>query len=188
MLMCDDLLTRQQFNFPDHTKIVLDATGKWCHFWHLSEEAADRLTRTGELDETSLDNRAVLSYPLQTLLNFTVAHSSTVSSSQPNKYRPEIPKKLQGIPHANGFRLKMQFVYKIVREWVTNGGMGMSDMSREGRLMWNGARQTKNVAETVTKHVWVTVGARGQDSRHAVWVDCRDPTILLEDIDENKKS
>lgn len=164
---------------------MLDATGKWCHFWHLSEEAATRLTETGEVDESSLDNRAVLSYPLQTLLNFTLSHSNTVSST---KYRPEIPKKLQGIPNANGFRAKMLFVYKIVREWVTNGGMGMSDMSRDGRLKWDGARQSKNVAEFVTKHVWVTVGARGQDSRHAVWVDCRKPTELLEDIDEGKKS
>ena len=31
-----------QFNFPDHTKIVLDATGTWCHFWHLPQDAATR--------------------------------------------------------------------------------------------------------------------------------------------------
>lgn len=178
------VLIHGQFNFPDHTKIVLDSTGKWCHFWHLSKNAAECLTKTGELDESSLDNRAVLSYPLQTLLNFTLPH---VPSSQSSRYRPEIPKELQSIPEANGFRLKTQFIFKVVKEWVSNGGMGMSDMSRHGRLMWNGTRQTKHV-DLVTKHVWVTVGARGQDSRHAVWVDCRNPTTLLEDIDENKKS
>lgn len=178
------MLNQQQFNFPDHTKIVLDSTGTWCHFWHLSEKAANRLTQTGELDESSLDNRAVLSHPLQTLLNFALPHKS---QSQANKYRPEIARELQDIPEANGFRPKIQFVHTIVKEWVSNGGMGMSDMSREGRLMWNGARQTKNV-ELVTKHVWVTVGARGRDSRHAVSVDCRNPTMLLEDIDENKRS
>lgn len=181
------MLTPKQFNFPDHTKIVLDSTGEWCHFWHLSEKAANRLTKTGELDESSLDNRAVLSYPLQTLLNFTRQHANPVSLSQPTKYRPEIPKELRGIPDANGFGLKMRFIHKVVSEWVSNGGIGMSDMSRDGRLMWDGVRQTKNI-ELVTKHVWVTVGARGQDSRHAVWVDCRNPTILLEDIDESKKS
>lgn len=163
---------------------MLDSTGKWCHFWHLSEEAADRLANTGELDESSLDNRAVLSYPLQTLLNFTASHSNAVSASQPSKYRPPIPRNVQGIPNANGFRQKMHFIHNIVKEWVINGGMGMSDMSRDRRLMWDGARQTKNI-ELVTKHVWVTVGARERDSRHAVWVDCRHPTMLLEDIDEN---
>ncbi|KAF3769091.1 kinase-like protein [Cryphonectria parasitica EP155] len=176
-----------QFNFPDHTKIVLDSTGKWCHFWHLSEEAAQRLAQTGELDESSLDNRAVLSYPLQTLLNFTMSNTTSAAASQSGRYRPEIPKGLLFVPDANGFRDKVKFMHKIVKEWVQNGGIGQSDMSREGRLKWDGVRQTMQV-EPVTKHVWVTVGARGSDSRHAVWVDCRKPTVLLENIDENRKS
>lgn len=177
----------KQFNFPDHTKIVLDSTGKWCHFWHLSEKAAERLARTGELDESSLDNRAVLSYTLQTLLNFTMSNMTSVAASQSGRHRPVIPKELQGIPEANGFREKVKFMLKVVKEWVVNGGIGMSDMSRKDRLKWDGVRQTKG-AELVTKHVWVTVGARGGDSRHAVWVDSRQPTTLLEDIDESRKS
>lgn len=75
----------------------------------------------------------------------------------------------------------------VIKEWVKNGGMGKSDMSREGRLRWDGARKTKNT-EVLKKHAWVTVGARGGDSRHAVWVDERRPTVLLDDIDESKKS
>lgn len=180
-------LTLDQFNFPDHTKIVLDATGKWCHFWHLSETAAEHLFRTGELQESSLDNRAVLSYPLQTLLNFTMSNTTSAAASQSGRYRPAIPKELHGIPDANDFRHKIQFMYQVVHEWVNNSGMGRSDMSREGRLKWDGCRQTKHI-ECVTKQVWVTVGARGEDSRHAVYVDNRKPTRLLEDIDENKKS
>lgn len=162
---------------------MLDATGQWCHFWHLSVKAAERLNNTGELHESSLDNRAVLSYPLKTLLNFAKKHSP---STQTNKYRPEIGKDVQGIPEANGFRDKIQFIHEIVKEWVKNGGLGMSDMSRDGRLIWKGARQTNNI-DLVTKHVWVTVGARGHDERHAVWVDCRNPARLLGDIEENKK-
>lgn len=166
---------------------MLDATGKWCHFWHLSEKAAEHLSRTGELQESSLDNRAVLSYPLQTLLNFTMSSTTSISASQSGRYRPAISKQLQGVPDANGFRPKVQFMQQVVQEWVKNGGIGRSDMSREGRLRWIGSRQTKNT-ECVTKHVWVTVGARGEDSRHAVYVDSRQPAILLDDIDENKRS
>lgn len=88
---------------------------------------------------------------------------------------------------ANLFRHKVQFMHAVVKEWVKNGGLGKSDMSRVGRLKWDGVRQTKNVETLVSKHVWVTVGARGGDSRHAVSVDCRRPTMLLEDIDESKK-
>lgn len=114
-------------------------------------------------------------------------NTTSAAASQSGRHRPSIPKQLQGIPDANGFRAKIQFMQQVVQEWVRNGGMGRSDMSREGRLKWDGMRQTKNT-ECVTKHVWVTVGARGKDSRHAVFVDSRRPTVLLEDIDENKKS
>lgn len=182
---CDGHL---QFNFPDHTKIVLDATGTWCHFWHLSQKAADLLATTGDMDETSLDDRAVLSYPLQTLLNFTAVPRPSQSQRNTSvRYRPEIPVELQGIPAANDFRRKVEFIRAVVKEWAKNGGLGKSDMSREGRLKWPGVRQTKN-CEVVTKQVWVTVGARGEDTRHAVWVDSRKPTTLLGDIDESKKS
>lgn len=167
---------------------MLDATGTWCHFWHLSQKAADLLATTGDMDETSLDDRAVLSYPLQTLLNFTaVPRPSQSQRNTSARYRPEIPLELQGIPAANDLRRKVEFIRAVVKEWARNGGLGKSDMSRDGRLKWPGVRQTKN-CEVLTKQVWVTVGARGEDTRHAVWVDNRDPTTLLGDIDESKKS
>ncbi|KAL2288172.1 hypothetical protein FJTKL_04278 [Diaporthe vaccinii] len=182
---CDGHL---QFNFPDHTKIVLDRTGTWCHFWHLSQEAAEQLASTGGMDEASLDDRAVLSYPLQTLLNFsTVPKASQRSVPNSTRHRPEIPLELQGIPAANDFRRKVEFIRAVVKEWARNGGIGKSDMSRDGRLKWPGLRQTRD-CEVLSKQAWVTVGARGEDSRHAVWVDSRNPTTLLDEIDETKKS
>jgi serine/threonine protein kinase len=184
----ESLLTRAQFNFPDHTKIVLDRTGTWCHFWHLSQEAAEQLATTGGMDEASLDDRAVLSYPLQTLLNFsTVPKASQRSVTNSTRHRPEIPQELQGIPAANDFRRKVEFIRAAVKEWARNGGLGKSDMSREGRLKWPGLRQTKD-CEVMMKQAWVTIGARGEDSRHAVWVDSRNPTTLLEEIDETRKA
>jgi hypothetical protein len=182
------LLTPAQFNFPDHTKIVLDRTGTWCHFWHLSQEAAEQLASTGGMDEASLDDRAVLSYPLQTLLNFsTVPKASQRSVPNSTRHRPEIPLELQGIPAANDFRRKVEFIRAVVKEWARNGGLGKSDMSREGRLKWPGLRQTKD-CEVMMKQAWVTIGARGEDRRHAAWVDSRNPTTLLDEIDETRKT
>lgn len=182
-----------QFNFPDHTKIVLDGTGTWCHFWHLPLEAAKKLVETGELVDHALDNRSLLSYPLQTLLNFSVApkqpaaRAGTASRSVSNsRRRPEISPEMQGVPAANQFRKKVQFILEVVREWNKNGGIGNSDMTREGRLMWTGARQTVG-CEVPTKHVWVTIGSRWGDVRLSAFVDPRKPAELGADIDESRK-
>lgn len=174
-----------QFNFPDHTKIVLDSTGTWCHFWHLPQEAAEKLMGTGELDETALDERAVLSYPLQTLLNFAAKPAIRPTRNAARK-RPEINPMLQGIPAANDFRRKVDFIKGVIKEWVTNGGMGNSNMSREQRLRWTGCRES--VRSGPSKHVWVTIGARWGDERHTAMVDPKRPHELGEDLDEKKKA
>ncbi|ORY66423.1 uncharacterized protein BCR38DRAFT_456979 [Pseudomassariella vexata] len=173
-----------QFNFPDHTKIVLDGTGTWCHFWHLPQEAAERLAASGELDENALDERAVLSYPLQTLLNFSCKPAIRPTRNATRK-RPEINPMLQGIPAANDFRRKVDFIKNVVKEWVTNGGMGNSAMSRERRLKWTGCRET--VRSGPSKHVWVTIGARWGDERFSAVVDPKNPHELGEDVEERKR-
>ncbi|RDA92289.1 hypothetical protein CP533_3253 [Ophiocordyceps camponoti-saundersi (nom. inval.)] len=165
-LFCDGHI---QFNFPDHTKIVLDATGTWCHFWHLPQDAAQRLAATGTIGATALDDRATLSYPLQTLLNF---QSRPARASSASRRRPEIDASIQGIPAANDFRRKVEFVRDVVREWVANGGMGNSVMARDSRLRWMGFRETGGPLQ---KHVWVTIGARWGDSRLSTLVDPRKP-------------
>jgi hypothetical protein len=211
---------------------VLDATGTWCHFWHLPQDAAQKLQATGVLAESALDDRAVLSYPLQTLLNFatvpkqpassrsgsgsssgtsssSTTSSSSSSSSTSSRRRPEISPALQGIPAANQFRAKIEFVRDVVREWTAAGGLGCSDMSRDRRLRWTGARETirasgggpgagghgggagaggaGGVPVPPAKHVWVTIGARRGDARVACMVDPRRPAELGEDIDESRK-
>ena len=164
----------------------------WCHFWHLPLDAAKRLEETGSMAESALDDRTVLSYPLQTLLNFSTpakqpaVRAGTRSTSNPTRWRPEVSPELQGIPASNQFRKKIEFIKDIIKEWTTNGGLGNSDMSREKRLRWTGHRETKNVP-IPAKHVWVTIGARQGDVRLTAWVDPRRPAILGDDIDETKK-
>ncbi|KAI0013468.1 kinase-like protein [Xylariaceae sp. FL0662B] len=172
-----------QFNFPDHTKIVLDATGTWCHFWHLPQEAAEKLAATGELDEAALDERAVLSYPLQTLLNFATKPAIRPTRNVTRK-RPEINPMLQGIPVANNLRQKIEFIKNIVKEWVANGGLGNSNMTREHRQQWTGCRET--VHSGPSKHVWVTIGARWGDERFSAVVDPKKPGELGGEVEAKK--
>ena len=182
-----DMLTMEQFNFPDHTKIVLDPTGTWCHFWHLPQDAAERLANEGTLGAAALDDRAMLSYPLQTLLNFQSKASGTRSGrTTTSRRRPEIDAELQGIPVSNDFRRKIEFIKNVVKEWVFNGGMGNSSMSRESRLRWTGYREAVQSTEP-QKHVWVTIGARWGDQRLSTYVDPRKPWELGEEAESSKK-
>lgn len=176
-----------QFNFPDHTKIVIDSTGTWCHFWHLPQDAAERLANTGSIGAAALDDRAMLSYPLQTLLNFQAKPSaSRAGRTSTTRRRPEIDPELQGIPTSNDFRRKIEFIKNVVKEWVVNGGLGNSSMSRESRLRWTGYRETIN-ANAPQKHVWVTVGARWGDQRITTYVDAQRPWELGEDVESSRK-
>jgi hypothetical protein len=166
---------------------VLDATGTWCHFWHLPQEAAERLAATGTIGAAALDDRAMLSYPLQTLLNFQSKPSAArATRTGSTRRRPEIDPELQGIPAANDFRRKIEFIKSIVKEWVSNGGLGNSSMSREARLRWTGYRET--VSTTIPqKHVWVTIGARWGDQRLSTFVDPRKPWELGEEVESSSK-
>lgn len=176
---CDGHL---QFNFPDHTKIVLDATGTWCHFWHLPQEAAERLAETGTIGAAALDDRATLSYPLQTLLNF---QSRTANPTRSTRTRPVIDPELQGIPAANDFRRKIEFVRSVVKEWVANGGLGNSSMAREQRLRWRGHRETIH-STAPQKHVWVTIGSRWGDQRISTFVDPLKPWELGDEVEARR--
>ncbi|KAK1994177.1 kinase-like protein [Colletotrichum falcatum] len=177
-----------QFNFPDHTKIVLNAAGTWCHFWHLPIDAAQNLATTGSIGAAALDERAMLSYPLQTLLNFQTKPSAARSTrtTTTTRRRPEIPADLQGIPVANDFRRKIEFIKNAVKEWVTNGGLGNSAMDRDHRLRWGGYRETV-MGNSFIKGVWVTVGARWGDSRLSAYIDPANPMEMGEEIDESKR-
>ncbi|KAH8603056.1 hypothetical protein B0O99DRAFT_604958 [Bisporella sp. PMI_857] len=168
-----------QFNFPDHTKIVISGDGTWCDFYHLSLEAARDLSESGVLSATALDDRQRLSYPLQTLLNFMAKPSKPIKST--TRKRPEIDPLIQGIPFANGFRQKVEFIRDVVKEWVTRGGLGKSDMTPNGRLRWGGSRETVNV-KVPFKHVWCTVGASHGDQRRVGWFDPKTPMADLPDI------
>lgn len=94
----------------------------------------------------------------------------------------QVDPMIQGIPAANDFRRKVEFIKAIVGEWITNGGIGQSAMEPESRLRWLGNRELVNV-KVPFKHVWVTVGAYGGDDRRVAWFDPREPSQVVPDIE-----
>lgn len=176
MISFELLSNNFQFNFPDHTKVVISADGTWCNFYHLPLEAARDLAANGEIPPRGLDDRGMLSYPLQTLLNFMAKPSTSKT-----RKRPEINPLEQGIPEANDFRRKIEFVRDAVKEWVLNRGLGNSNMEPEGRLKFKGFREVANV-KLPMKHVWTTVGSRGGDDRRVAWFNPKKPDEIIPDI------
>ncbi|KFY35782.1 hypothetical protein V494_05625 [Pseudogymnoascus sp. VKM F-4513 (FW-928)] len=170
-----------QFNFPDHTKILLSADGTWCDFYHLPLEAARDLALTGNLPSAALDDRQHLSFPLQAFLNFMTKPSTRVGTTS-RRRGIQIDPMIQGIPAANDFHRKVEFIKAIVGEWIVNGGIGRSSMEPESRLRWLGNRELVNV-KVPFKHVWVTVGAYGGDDRRVAWFDPREPGQVVPDIE-----
>lgn len=130
----------------------------------------------GTMPTSALDDRQHLSYPTQTLLNFMAKPGKSLT-----RKRPEIDPMLQGIPQANDFRKKLEFIRSAVKEWVSNGGIGNSDRSSEYRLRWGGARETINVTIPY-KVVWGTIGAKDGDGRVCAWFDPKKPMANLPDI------
>lgn len=106
----------------------------------------------------------------------------TKATKSTTRKRPEINPMIQGIPTANDFRKKVEFIRLVVKEWVTNGGLGNSDMEPKTRLRWGGSRELVNV-KVPYKHVWVTVGARDGDDRRVAWFDPKKPTVDIPDIE-----
>lgn len=141
-------------------------------------DAARDLKERGTLTTAALDDRQHLSYPLQTLLNFM----SKPGKNSTTRKRPTIDPMVQGIPHANQFREKIEFIKDAVKEWVSNGGLGCSNFDAESRLRWTGYREQVNV-KVPYKHVWVTVGARNGDDRRVAWFDPKRPADIVPDME-----
>ncbi|KAI9828903.1 MAG: Cell cycle serine/threonine-protein kinase cdc5/MSD2 [Phylliscum demangeonii] len=130
-----------QFNFPDHTKLVLSTGGTHFDFYHLPEAAARDLGRTGVVSRPDLDRRSIYSSAM----------------------REVVCKHLPSVVRANQLEEKMRFVSDVIRQWLTCGGLGCSDPTAP-RLMWKGLTERRR-DDKQHQLVWVTVGALGGDRR-----------------------
>ncbi len=130
-----------QFNFPDHTKIVLSDSGTWLDFYHLPPKAASSLAHGVQPDYEDLSTRSVLSYPTSIILEGT--HNDT---------------DFKDIIATNELRDKLQFVNSVLRIWLDNSGLGC--LGKDNKyLLWRGMGDSG-------KLLWVTVGAEGGDIRY----------------------
>lgn len=130
-----------QFNFPDHTKLVISASGNWLDFYHLPIPAARTLKAGGSLEAGVLADRSVLSYPTSVMLG--------------GNYQGHDFQELVG---ANELSVKLAFVNLVMGVWAKEGGLGC--MGRKKGVKWDG------MMEKGGKLVWVTVGAKGGDGRY----------------------
>ena len=130
-----------QFNFPDHTKLVVSGDGKWLDFYHLPTQAAKAVKSGRVLEAGALAARGVLSYPTSVMLSGSYADHEFSELV--------IENELQG---------KTAFVQNVVGLWAREGGLGC--MGRKKGIKWEG------MLEEGGKLVWVTVGAKGGDARY----------------------
>ncbi|KKY13092.1 putative plk plk-unclassified protein kinase [Diplodia seriata] len=131
-----------QFNFPDHTKLVLSADGCFCNFTCLSLEAAQYLEQFGEVPYKYIKTRNTLTTSLRTLLNATGEKGAPIKA----------------LAEANYLKEKLQFIMTVIDGWVAGGGLGCSTRAT-ARLRWEGP-----LVEDERKQEWVTVGRAGGDA------------------------
>ncbi|EER28441.1 polo-like serine threonine protein kinase, putative [Coccidioides posadasii C735 delta SOWgp] len=123
-----------QFNFPDHTKLVLSlpvrrtgnssdsSTCCQIDFFHLAPSAARYLKAKGKMHPSGFDTRAVITDTANNY--FSSLYDEREIASASGKY------KFQEILEANSFRQKMDFIIEVLESWITNGRLGGRILSR----------------------------------------------------------
>ncbi|KAL2837062.1 hypothetical protein BJY01DRAFT_221359 [Aspergillus pseudoustus] len=152
-----------QFNFPDHTKLVL-APGRtrnsspWMDFYHLSPSAARYLATKGRMHPSGFDTRAVVSDEVATFLS--IAYGTSGSS---------LDERIKDVLEANSFLQKVGFIKDVLKNWIRQGGLGGRPSHERIRteMFWEGAQERmQSSSGGGSKFVWVTVGAPGGDGEY----------------------
>ncbi|KAL8988450.1 MAG: hypothetical protein Q9177_002483 [Variospora cf. flavescens] len=133
-----------QFNFPDHTKLILHQEGKWIDFYYLPSAVFERLKSGKVLDHQMLLARKLLQYPPETLLRLSCGHAATPQT-----------KTLKEVVQGNKVQSKIHFARDIIAVWVREGGLGkLGDDCKY--MKWDGFQAKPGLA-------WASVGANGGD-------------------------
>ena len=138
-----------QVHFPDHTKIVLSASGQVISATVLTPEATSHLSHNGDLLPQHVSNRDVLADNVHAML------------FEGGRVRQRIIK-------ANQIPGKLAFIQDVVSQWIGNKGLGRLDEDEGGtKLSWQGL----TVKENKTKVDRVTVGRYGGDENRSTAVE-----------------
>lgn len=173
-----------QFNFPDHTKLVLshakqdsdtptDPLACQIDFYHLSTSAARYLAAKGRMHSSSFESRAVACDDIATYFAaLRGGHSS--------------PSKLCDVLEANAFVDKVDFIRTVLESWTRSRKLGAPvlppyshqssrNKSPTGEIFWEGAQEKTWIGPSGSKFVWVTVGAHGGDNDYLAVTFRRNP-------------
>ncbi|KKK12621.1 hypothetical protein AOCH_002321, partial [Aspergillus ochraceoroseus] len=152
-----------QFNFPDHTKLVLSPgrtrnSSPWIDFYHLSPSAARYLATKGKMHPSGFDTRAVVSDEVATFLS--IAYGTSASS---------LDERIRDVLEANSFLEKVSFIKEVLKGWIRHGRLGGRPSVDEGaaEVFWEGAQErAQSSGSGGSKFVWVTVGCPGGDGEY----------------------
>lgn len=129
-----------QFNFPDHTKLVLSSDAGYGHFLCLPLDATSLLEDTGNVPWKHVKARANLRGSLQQLLYG--------SADKEDTYKEQT--------ESNRLREKIEFIYSIFEEWTQQGGLGC--LADPKKYSWKGPQ-----LEESKRLDWASVGRFGGD-------------------------
>jgi myosin-1 len=129
-----------QFNFPDHTKLVLSSEAGYCKFLCLPSEATAKLEDGGDVAWKFIRERATLQASLQQLLYG--------SADKKDSYKE--------LTERNHLRAKIEFIYELVAGWCQQGGLGCLKEPKDHS--WGGPRLDEG-----KRMDWASVGRYGGD-------------------------
>ncbi|KAE8138005.1 hypothetical protein BDV38DRAFT_292620 [Aspergillus pseudotamarii] len=152
-----------QFNFPDHTKIVISpgrtrSSSPWIDFYHLSPSAARYLSSKGKMHPSGFDSRSMASDEAGTFLSIAYGTGTTPKDE-----------RLRDILEANAFLPKITFMKTVLKGWIKLGRLGersSDQQSASDGLFWEGAQERPQPGGSGGRFVWVTVGAPGGDTEY----------------------
>ncbi|KAI9687121.1 MAG: Cell cycle serine/threonine-protein kinase cdc5/MSD2 [Bathelium mastoideum] len=137
-----------QFNFPDHTKLVLSPRATAVSLTHLSVPAARHLRAQRELPQRHIRQRDTLACGTEALLRGTAIGADG-----------EL-RRFGDVVRANAVREKLEFVGRVVEGWIKGQGLGRVGEGEDVRdVFWDG----QMAVEAGKKLEWVTVGRFGGD-------------------------
>lgn len=137
-----------QFNFPDHTKLLVYRSGKkdgrrlMLDLYHLQPEDATYLAKYGSMTERSMERRDSLTAPISDI--FGGGDEATRGD----------------IVTSNEVLEKLSWIRAVVSVWVRERGLGKTGKER---LAWAGLQDKATERGKKIRMVWVTVGREGGD-------------------------
>ncbi|KAI2211200.1 Cell cycle serine/threonine-protein kinase cdc5/MSD2 [Ophidiomyces ophidiicola] len=135
-----------QFNFPDHTKLVISLPARQqvdradstlsCQidFFHLSPTAARYLKAKGKMHPNGFDTRAVITDSASNYFASLCGLSAPMSGSGKERF--------QDILEANSFRDKIDFIIEVLESWIENGRLGGRIISKSSSISSTASFQT----------------------------------------------